>query len=166
MRFRIINYGYDFYLKTGKVNWAGQSETPVQWKKRMSGSGEWGDEVCLNLACNVLGVNIVIAVAFQDSNLIIRSLDKPKHELYLFYFSESYFSPAHYISIRPRTSTIPLLSLPPAIDLTEESMQDIPVVLADSQIQISEATFNSVQVLSGLNPESVIAQTAPRRSRG
>ena len=82
MRFRIINYGYDFYLKTGKVNWAGQSETPVQWKKRMSGSGEWGDEVCLNLACNVLGVNIVIAVAFQDSNLIIRSLDKPKHELF------------------------------------------------------------------------------------
>ena len=48
----------------------------------MSGSGEWGDEVCLNLACNVLGVNIVIAVAFQDSNLIIRSLDKPKHELF------------------------------------------------------------------------------------
>ena len=45
----------------------------MQWKKRMSGSGEWGDEVCLNLACNVLGVNIVIAVAFQDSNLIIRS---------------------------------------------------------------------------------------------
>ena len=82
LRFRIINYGYDFYLKTGKVNWAGQSETPVQWKKSMSGSGEWGDEVCLNLACNVLGVNIVIAVAFQDSNLIIRSLDKPKHELF------------------------------------------------------------------------------------
>ena len=45
-------------------------------------SGEWGDEDCLNLACNVLGVNIVIAVAFQDSNLIIRSLDKPKHELF------------------------------------------------------------------------------------
>ena len=54
LQFRIINYGYDFYLKTGKINWAGQSETPEQWKKRMSGSGEWGDEVCLNLACNVL----------------------------------------------------------------------------------------------------------------
>ena len=109
-------------------------ETPEDWKKRMSRPDEWGDEVAITCASNVLGVNIVIAVAFQEDFIIIKSLERSKHDpLYLFYYSETDFSPAHYQSIRPginpmlphsvTSSLTPLL--PPAINLTEESLQSI-----------------------------------------
>ena len=104
LRWKIVSYGYDFFLKTGRLDWTGMSsvETPEDWKKRMSRPDEWGDEVAITCASNVLGVNIVIAVAFQEDLIIIKSLERSKHEpLYLFYYSETDFSPAHYQSIRP-----------------------------------------------------------------
>ena len=37
--------------------------SPEQWKERMSEDGEWGDEVFLCLAANVLSLDIVIVAA-------------------------------------------------------------------------------------------------------
>ena len=61
------------------------------------GQYEWGDDVVLQLATNVLSVDVAIIPAFKESAghrdlgiTIIRSIEKPKHEpLYLFYYSES-----------------------------------------------------------------------------
>ena len=134
-------------------------------------------------ASNVLGVNIVIAVAFQEDFIIIKSLERSKHEpLYLFYFSETDFTPAHYQSIKPGFRPMlphslthslthsPTPWLPPAINLTEESLHGIPVMMdcpdPVSQLQISEEPFNSVHIFTGENPVSVIDAQAPPPTRG
>ena len=151
-----MNYGHDFFLKTGKVPWLYVEETPQQWKQKMSRVGEWGDDVALNLACNVLGVTIVLVIAFEESPVIFRSLEHSNAEpLYLYYLSDTNFSPPHYESIRPGSSSTP--SLVP-VTLEEESLQEILVVdsllevpavidCQASEVQISSETFNSVQVI-------------------
>ena len=157
LRWKIVNYGYDFFLKTGKLPWHYLEETPKEWKQKMSRVGEWGDDVALNLACNVLGVTIIIVVASEESPVVIKCLEHRNPEpLYLFYFSETNFSPAHYECICPESSSTP--SLVP-VTQEEESLQelvvmdsllDVPVVIDDSQVsevQISSETFNSVQVI-------------------
>ena len=78
LRWKIVNYGYDFFLKTGKLPWHYVEETPKEWKQKMSRVGEWGDDVALNLASNVLGVTIIIMVAFEESPVIIKSLRSQK----------------------------------------------------------------------------------------
>ena len=64
----------------------------------------------------------------------------------------------------------PTLSLPPAINLTEESLHGIPVMMdcpdPVSQLQISEEPFNSVHIFTGENPVSVIDAQAPPPTRG
>ena len=111
LRWKVCNYGYDMFLRTGKLSWSFDPEvgTPMDWKKRMFNDGCWGDEVFLHLASNILQADLVIVPAFRESSVhqglgftLIKSFDKPKHEpMYLFVFSESDFSPAHYQSIRP-----------------------------------------------------------------
>ena len=110
-------------------------------------------------------------VAF-GSNIHIQPLKKSKHEpLYIFLYSESDFSPAHYQSIRPNSDITPSLSLvtqslspAPDTNLTAETIQDIPVVLDCGQVQISEEHFESVQVL-GMNPVSVLAVQKKKRGK-
>lgn len=76
----------------------------------MSDPNEWGDDVALQLAANVLGVDIILIVAFHESAVhqdlgltVIKSLEKCGHEpLYLFYYSETDFSSPHFQSIYPR----------------------------------------------------------------
>ena len=114
------------------LTWLYVEETPQQWKQKMSRVGEWGDDVALNLACNVLGVTIVLVIAFEESPVIFRSLEHSNAEpLYLYYFSDSNFSPPHYESIRPGSSSTP--SLVP-VTLEEESLQEILVV--DSLLEV------------------------------
>ena len=61
-------------------------------------------------------------------------------------------------------------SLPPTINLTEESLHSIPVMMdcldPVSQLQISEEPFNSVHIFTGENPVSVIDAQAPPPTRG
>ena len=71
--------------------------------------GCFGDEIFLQLTCNVLNRDIVIIPAFKDQAHIaalgftIRKSSTPnnKEPLFLFAFSESRFSSPHYQSIRP-----------------------------------------------------------------
>ena len=70
-----------------------------------------GDEAALNLASNVLSVDIAVITAFRESSIhkgfgitVIKALERPKHEpLFLFLFSESDFFTPHYQSVRPIT---------------------------------------------------------------
>ena len=173
LRWKIVNYGCDSFIKTGKLGWI-HPETPEDWRKKMSrpdefGQYEWGDDVALQLATNVLGVDIILVPAFKESAqirnpgiTIIWSREKSKYEpFYLFYYSESDFSSPHFQSIFPRSSDNLLktylrqnddrgsLSLPLSlthsasamINLTEESLQDIPIVMDNT-------SFQSVQVVS------------------
>ena len=146
----------------------------------MIGKNEWGDEVALHLACNVLQVDIVIIPAFRESAVnqglgltVITALDKPARDpLYLFAFSESDFSPAHYQSIRPRSQegnvihtflqanefsrtpsihhqtqrAVNLTDVPPSFDLTEESLESVPfVVELEQPIQSYQVVVRSVE---------------------
>ena len=66
-----MNYGYDNFLKTKKLGWT-HEETPEDWRKMMSspdefGQYEWGDDEVLQLATNVLSVDVVIIPAFKES---------------------------------------------------------------------------------------------------
>ena len=53
---KIVNYGSDLYLRTGKLAWSFDSAigTPDDWKKKVKNGGCWRDEVFLYLASNVL----------------------------------------------------------------------------------------------------------------
>ena len=107
----ITDYGYDFFLRTGRLSWSFDPElgTLEDWKKRMLQDGTWGDEVFLVLASNILQVDLIIIPCFRESSVhqglgftLIKSFERPKHlPLYLFSFSESDFNPAHYISVLP-----------------------------------------------------------------
>ena len=148
----------------------------------MSDPNEWGDDVALQLASNVLRVDIVLITAFHESAVhkdlgltIIKSQEKSIPEpLYLFYYSESDFSSAHFQSIFPRCADnvvkTYLTSLTPS--LTEESLQDIPIVLDSqySQLEISNEPFQSTRVVIsssvGENPVSLMAQEVVPRKRG
>ena len=49
LRWKICNYSYDFYLRTGRLTWSFDQEigSPVEWKRKMSQDGCWGDEIFL-----------------------------------------------------------------------------------------------------------------------
>ena len=59
LRWKICNYGYDFYLRTGRLTWSFDPEigSPAEWKRKMSQDGCWGDEIFLVLASNILQVD-------------------------------------------------------------------------------------------------------------
>ena len=50
LHWKICNYGYDLYLKTGKLVWAFDPAvgTPSDWKRKMMKDGCWGEEVFLH----------------------------------------------------------------------------------------------------------------------
>ena len=106
----MVNYGYDLFLKSNKLSWPG-TETQFEWKKRMLQPTEYFDEIALNLASNVLGVDIIVIPAFRESSIhqglgvtIIKSQVKPKNDpLFVFLFSESDFQSPHFQSIRPKS---------------------------------------------------------------
>ena len=151
--------GYDKFLVTGKLLlWQGTAE---DWKRKMSNPTEYGDEVVLNLACNLLSVTIIIIPAFKESGhnsglgiTFIKALNKPQHPpIFLFYYPDSDFISPHYQSVRPRSevnvlrtfltesessqvtsqlsSGLDVFYRGPEIQFTEENSDSIPIVLAD-----------------------------------
>ena len=62
LRWKIVNYGFDMFIKTGILTWAYDpcSGTPLDWKNRMMKDGIWGDHIFLQLTSNILQVDLVI----------------------------------------------------------------------------------------------------------
>ena len=175
-RYKVVNYGYDLFLKTRKLVWSNDPAlgTPREWKTMMMEPGEFGDEAALTLASNVLGVDIVIVPAFRESSVhqgfgitIIKSLEKPRHEpLFLFLFSESDFTTPHYQSVRPTNednvlSTFleanndarpSIVSSSSILEVTEGNINEIPVVVDESQwstLQMTNQSYQQIVVMSG-----------------
>ena len=71
LRWKICNYGYDFYLRTGGLNWSFDPEIAslAEWKREMSQDGCWGDEIFLVLASNILQLDLKIVPAFWESSI-------------------------------------------------------------------------------------------------
>ena len=79
LREKILSYGYDMFIRTGKLEWQYSPElglgSPEEWKERMSQDGELGDEVFLCLAANVLSLDSFL----QGLGItIIKSLENDK----------------------------------------------------------------------------------------
>ena len=101
LRMKILSYGYDLFLRTGKLVWSFDPDlgSPEEWQERMSQDGEWGDEVFIHLAANVLSLDIIVIPAFRESSIqqglgitVIKCFEKPHHKpVFLFCFSESDF---------------------------------------------------------------------------
>ena len=155
LRYKIVCEGYEQFLVTDKVPWPNECSIK-EWKMKMLNQNEWGDEVVLVLASNILQVDIHVIPAFRESScnhsgiIIVKSSSDTsnKQPLFLFHFSDSDFSPAHYQSIKP---SLPA-SLPPEIavtevinfhdqqdqlvsefELTEESIRNVQIVITDDQ---------------------------------
>ena len=177
-RTKVVTYGYDKFLKTKKLTWSGDPElgSPKEWRRNMLQLGVYGDEVALTLASNVLGVDIVIIPAFRESSVhpglgitVIKSIKKPQYDpLYMFLFSESDFKEPHYQSVRPIDDDNVLVTFlkenleirdcnmteASCLELTEESLDNIPVDVIDesrqmwSAVEVSQESFQQVVVMS------------------
>ena len=64
LRQKILNYGYEMFIRTGKLEWQYSPElglgSPEEWLERMSRDGVSGGKVFLYLAANVLSLDIII----------------------------------------------------------------------------------------------------------
>ena len=71
LRIKILDYGYDLFIRTGKLVWSFDPEigSPEQWKERMSEDEEWGDEIFLHMAANVLSLDVIVIPAFRESSI-------------------------------------------------------------------------------------------------
>ena len=80
----------------------------------MSEDGEWGDEIFLHLAVNVLSLDVIVIPAFRESSIrqgLGITVIKPHHKpVFLFCFSESDFYSPHYQSVRPNREENVLLT--------------------------------------------------------
>ena len=101
---------------------------------------EYGDEVVLNLAANLLEVDICVIPVFRESAIhqslgvsVIKCLKETVHKpLFLAAFSESDFISPHYQSVFPRSENndligrislpLPSPSLPPPESLAPSSL--------------------------------------------
>ena len=68
LRKKIVNIGFDLFIATERLEWQYDPEIglPEEWKANMLEDSCFGDEIFLQLTCNVLNRDIVIIPAFKD----------------------------------------------------------------------------------------------------
>ena len=141
LRYKIVCEGYEKFID--KLSWPEDPDlgSKREWKCKMLNPSVWGDEVVLHLASNLLQVDIHIIPAFSESSCnngvtIIKPLQPPtsqKQPIYLFFFSDSDFSPAHYQSVWP--SSLPP-SLPPSQNFEVTDLADLTDLVDCRDMQI------------------------------
>ena len=111
LRYKIVLEGYEKFIN--KLDWPDEEVVGSKeaWKKKMTNPNAWGDQVVLQLASNLLEVDIHVISAFPSLHnngvTIIKPVDfeSIKQPIYLFLFGESDFEPAHYQSVLPSSFT-------------------------------------------------------------
>ena len=139
-------------MKTDKLTWP-DLVSKKDWKKKMIDPNEWGDEIVLNLVSNLLEVVINVIPAFRVSSCnqdkgftIISPLNSAKHDpLFLFAFSDSDFSSAHYTSIFPKT--VNFLPPPPPSFHPTAPPSFIPPDFDIEGLQIEDIDFTDIQII-------------------
>ena len=174
-RTKVVTYGYDKFLKNKEVDLVRRSRALLSEGMEEKHATAWS-LWSLTLASNVLGVDIVIIPAFRESSVhpglgitVIKSIKKPQYDpLYMFLFSESDFKEPHYQSVRPIDDDNVLVTFlkenleirdcnmteASCLELTEESLDNIPVDVIDesrqmwSAVEVSQESFQQVGVMS------------------
>ena len=98
------------FIVTERLAWQYDPEigTLEEWVEKMKAEGEFGDEIFLQLAANILNRDIIIIPVFRDEAhiqalgfTVIKSATSNNHEpLFLLSYTESRFTSPHYQSIR------------------------------------------------------------------
>lgn len=118
--------------------------------------GVFGDEAALNLASNVLSVDIAVITAFRESSIhqgfgitVIKALERPKRgPLFLFLFNESDFFTPHYQSVRPITEDNVLATFLAASDeRTVSTINTTSTLSQGSVLEITEENFSAIPVV-------------------
>ena len=125
LRFKLVCEGYSKFLETEKLSWPDDPEcgSKKNWKRKMLDPSEYGDEIILHLASNLLEVEIILIPAFRESGCNpVRGITKiqpmlePRNDpFYLFAYSDSDFISPHYESVWPKDPTFPPTFLPSSI---------------------------------------------------
>ena len=117
LRYKIVYEGFEKFID--KLEWPNDPKvgSKLDWKNNMTSPSTWGDEIVLQLASNLLEVDIHIISAFPVSGsngLTIIPVDLSSQKpIYLFLFPETDFVSADYQSVRPAsTPASPPASLP------------------------------------------------------
>ena len=153
------------FLETDKLSWPNDPiQSMKEWKTEMLDPKTWGDEVVLELASNLLELDIIIIPAFRESSLdpvsgvtTNQPLVHAKHQaIPLFHFSESDFISAHYESVFPRTDDdfeVTGMSIPPAFELTDEISSMTEEDIRNCQFLITEESIRDIQVVVTTNTD-------------
>ena len=105
LRFKLVCEGYSKFLETEKLSWPDDPEcgSKKNWKRKMLDPNEYGDEIILHLASNLLEVEIILIPAFRESGCnpvrgitkIQPMLEPRNNPFYLFAYSDSDFISLH-----------------------------------------------------------------------
>ena len=155
LRYKIVCEGYEKYID--KLSWPDdpQSGSKKEWKQHMLNPSVWGDEVVLHLAANLLEVDLHVIHAFPESSCnngvtVIKPMcvSSPNQSIYLFYFNESDFSPAHYQSVWPSSSLPTPSSLPPPFPSPDVEVTEVISLTSDQlELEITEESIRDIQIV-------------------
>ena len=137
----------------------------------MLNPNEWGDQIVLHLASNLLEVEIQIIPAFRESasdpgtglTIIEPHITTARHgKIYIFHFSESDFLSPHYQSVWPRKvsqtlSCSPLSPLQSDFEVTGvlETKKNISAESSDSNPLRQCKMFPHYCIWESLQPDSL-----------
>jgi hypothetical protein len=85
----------------GRIQWHNILQTPEEWQTAMGRNGEYGDDVLLQIASNVLHRRIEIAPLLGNRTITIGPEHTQHPTISLLYFSETRFHSPHYQSMTP-----------------------------------------------------------------
>ena len=159
LRWKIVSEGYEKYIKTNLLEWP-ECGSKEEWRVKMLNPNEWGDEIVLQLASNLLEVEFEIIPAFKESatdpgaglTVISPHITTARHgKVYLFLFSESDFSPAHYQSVWPRqeSSELPSQNLscsPPSLQLDIHETEVVQME-SESTMEVTEENIENIEII-------------------
>ena len=159
LRWKIVSEGYEKYIKTNLLEWP-ECGSKEDWRVKMLNPNEWGDEIVLQLASNLLEVEFEIIPAFKESatdpgaglTVIRPHITTARHgKVYLFLFSESDFSPAHYQSVWPRqeSSELPSQNLscsPPSLQ-PDIHVTEVVQMESESTMEVTKDNIENIEII-------------------
>ena len=111
---------------------------------------EWGVEIVLVLASELLHVNSQIIPAFGEVAILKSSSESSNRQpLSLFHFSEVDFYSPHYQSVKPSLPVSHSSSLPTSFSLDEVEVTDVISFDQDHrlELELTEETIRDVQIV-------------------
>ena len=111
---------------------------------------EWGGEIVLVLASELLHVNSQIIPAFGEVAILKSSSESSNRQpLSLFHFSEVDFYSPHYQSVKPSLPVSHSSSLPTSFSLDDIEVTDVISFDQDHQLELelTEETIRDVKIV-------------------